>query len=121
MVALAGVLALLALLAYGLASEDSASTVDARGRPPAPDVALPPLDGGRDVALSSYEGKVVVLNFWASWCTPCRTETPLLERWHQRIEKRGGTVVGVDVLDIVSDAQAFVREFDVTYPQLRDG
>jgi cytochrome c biogenesis protein CcmG/thiol:disulfide interchange protein DsbE len=125
MVALAGVIALVALLAYGLASKGSSTNIDAQladgKRPAAPDISLQRLDGGPDVKLSSYRGKVVVLNFWASWCTPCRTETPLLQRWHKRMSDRGGTVVGVDVLDVESDARAFVREFELTYPQLRDG
>jgi cytochrome c biogenesis protein CcmG/thiol:disulfide interchange protein DsbE len=76
---------------------------------------------GTTVTNADLAGKPYVVNFWASWCGPCRTETPLLERWHKKIEKRGGTVVGVDVLDVVSDAQKFVDEYGVTYPQLRDG
>jgi thiol-disulfide isomerase/thioredoxin len=125
MVALAGVVALVALLAYGLASKGDQSTIDAQlragKRPAAPDVSLQQLDGGgANVKLASYKGKVVVLNFWASWCTPCRTETPLLERWHRKLSDSGATVVGVDVLDVEGDARGFIKEFKLTYPQLRD-
>jgi cytochrome c biogenesis protein CcmG/thiol:disulfide interchange protein DsbE len=72
-------------------------------------------------SLAGYRGRVVVLNYWASWCVPCRAEAPLLERWHRRIAPRGGTVLGVDALDAAPDAEAFVRTFHLTYPMLRDG
>jgi cytochrome c biogenesis protein CcmG/thiol:disulfide interchange protein DsbE len=62
----------------------------------------------------------VVLNFWASWCEPCRRESPLLERWHRRLVERGGTVLGVDVLDVSADARAFARRYGLSYPMLRD-
>ena len=117
--------ALVSLLAYGLASGEGATTLDdalQRGeRPPAPPLKLPPLDGdGPPQTLADYRGKVVVLNVWASWCTPCRDESPLLERWHKKIAPKGGTVLGVDVQDIDSDARKFIKEFGLTYPQLRD-
>ncbi|HEY6780640.1 MAG TPA: TlpA disulfide reductase family protein [Thermoleophilaceae bacterium] len=84
-------------------------------------MALPRLSGGpRKVDLASYRGKVVVLNYWASWCRPCREESPLLERWHQRISKQGGLVLGVNANDVDYKARAFIREYDLTYPQLRD-
>jgi len=118
------VVALVALLAYGLASKEGDSGIDqalARGeREPAPAVRLPRLEGGGQGSLASFRGRVVVLNFWASWCEPCRKESPLLERWHRRIAKRGGTVLGVDVLDVSSDARRFVREYGLSYPMLRD-
>ena len=61
-----------------------------------------------------------MLNYWASWCEPCRDESPLLERWHKRISKQNATVLGIDVLDVTGDAQDFIDKYDLTYPQLRD-
>jgi cytochrome c biogenesis protein CcmG, thiol:disulfide interchange protein DsbE len=116
--------ALLGLLAYGLSSNEPDRGIEdalARGeRTPAPRVELPRLAGEGRRSLADYRGQVVVLNFWASWCDPCRTESPLLERWHRRVARRGGTVLGVDVLDVSSDARAFVREYGLSYPMLRD-
>jgi len=117
-------LALIALLAYGLAQNEPDRGVDealARGeRSPAPEFELPKLGGGGSTSLADYRGQVVVLNFWASWCKPCREESPLLERWHRRIRDRGATVLGVDILDVTGRAQAFVDEFGLTYPMLKD-
>lgn len=118
------VLALFALLAYGLAQNEpdrSAEDALARGeREAAPSLELPTLDGDGRAALADYRGKVVVLNFWASWCEPCRDESPLLERWHRRMAGRGGSVLGVDVIDTTSDARAFIEEYGLTYPMLKD-
>jgi cytochrome c biogenesis protein CcmG/thiol:disulfide interchange protein DsbE len=119
------VLALVALLAYGLAANEPDRGVEeslARGeREPAPALELPRLSGGGTESLADYRGKVVVLNFWASWCKPCREESPLLDRWHERMKGRGGTVLGVDALDVTSDARDFVRHYELDYPMLRDG
>ena len=117
--------ALVALLAYGIAQNSPDRRVDralARGeRAPAPALKLPELGGGeRTISLADYRGRVVVLNFWASWCNPCKDESPLLERWHQRIKDRGGTVLGVDMLDVTGDAQDFIDEYKLTYPMLKD-
>jgi cytochrome c biogenesis protein CcmG/thiol:disulfide interchange protein DsbE len=124
LVALAGVLALLALLAYGIAQNGTSQSIDSQlaagKRPPAPDVSLPKLDGGGSVPLSSYRGKVVVLNFWASWCPPCKQEAPVLSRWQKRLSGAGGTIVGVDVLDVSSDAERFIAAHKLDFPHLRD-
>ena len=117
-------LALIALLAYGLAQNEPDRGVDealARGeRSPAPAFELPKLGGGGSESLADYRGQVVVLNFWASWCKPCRDESPLLERWHRRISKQDGTVLGVDMLDVTGPAQDFIDKYKLTYPMLKD-
>jgi cytochrome c biogenesis protein CcmG, thiol:disulfide interchange protein DsbE len=117
-------LGLIALLAYGLASNEPDRAVEeALGRgetEAAPDLELPKLGGGGNASLADYRGKVVVLNFWASWCEPCRAESPLLERWHRRMTAKDGTVLGVDMLDITEDAQEFIDEYDLSYPMLKD-
>jgi cytochrome c biogenesis protein CcmG/thiol:disulfide interchange protein DsbE len=128
LVALAAVLALLALLAYGIAENQPGQSIDSQlaagKRPSSPPVELPQLHGGGaggKVKLSSYRGKVVVLNYWASWCPPCLGEAPVLARWQPKLAASNGTIVGVDVLDVSSDAQRFVTDHKLDYPQLRDG
>ena len=120
----AGALALLALLAYGLAAAQPDRGLDIKlaggERVPAPPITLPRLDGRGQMSLADLKGRVVVLNYWASWCEPCRQESPLLERWHRRIGPRGGTVLGVDVLDVSGDAREFVEELGLSYPIVRD-
>jgi cytochrome c biogenesis protein CcmG/thiol:disulfide interchange protein DsbE len=119
------VVALVALLAYGLVSNKPDRGIEeALGqgeREQAPELVLPRLSGGGEESLEDYRGKVVVLNFWASWCEPCRDESPLLQRWHERLVKRGGTVLGVDAFDEIGRARAFVDRYGLTYPMLRDG
>jgi cytochrome c biogenesis protein CcmG, thiol:disulfide interchange protein DsbE len=121
---LCAALALIALLAYGLAQNEpdrEAEDALARGEPkPAPALELPRLDGDGRSSLADYRGKVVVLNFWASWCEPCRDESPLLDRWHRRIAGRGGTVLGVDGVDVSGDAEDFIDEYGLEYPMLKD-
>ena len=123
--ALIGVLALVGLLTYGLIQNEPDRGIDQAleggQRERAPAFELERLGGGGTQSLEDYRGKVVVLNFWGSWCTPCRDESPLLQRWHKRISEDGrATVLGVDAIDVTSDALDFVREYDLTYPMLKD-
>ena len=121
---LACLLALVALLAYGLIQNEPDRELEnalARGEAkPAPALELPTLEGDGRGSLADYRGEVVVLNFWASWCKPCREESPLLESWHRRMAGRGGTVLGVDVLDVTGDAQDFIDQYELSYPMLKD-
>ena len=122
LIVLTGVLALVALLGYGLASnktKESSTSSLLNKVAPTPD--LPKLEGGGKSSLAAYKGKVVLLNYWASWCEPCRQEAPLLQRWQPALEKGGGTVLGIDVLDVSGDARSFVGKYGLTYPILRDG
>ncbi len=91
----------------------------ARQGGPAPDFQLPLLGGGT-LSSQALKGSPVVINFWASWCIPCREEAPLLEATFKQYQARGVRFVGVDYNDLESDAQSFVKEFGITYPSVRD-
>src|ERR1035441_8769201 len=82
-------------------------------------VVLLLLFGAGRGSLASLRGKVVVLNFWASWCEPCQVEAPLLERAQSRLERSGATVLGVTYLDASPASQRFARHYHLTYPNLR--
>ncbi|HZQ65749.1 MAG TPA: TlpA disulfide reductase family protein [Gaiellaceae bacterium] len=78
------------------------------------------LDGRGELSLASFRGKPVVLNFWASWCNPCKTEAPALERTWRAYRSRGLVVLGVDYTDASSDARRFVTKRGLTFPIVRD-
>ena len=117
---------LIGLLVYGVSAQSASRTLDEqlaqREHPRAPDAqrSLPILGGHGKSALAALKGKVVVLNFWASWCEPCQVEAPLLERFEQPLAAHGGAVLGVTYLDAAPDSQSFVRHYHLSYLNLRD-
>jgi cytochrome c biogenesis protein CcmG, thiol:disulfide interchange protein DsbE len=87
---------------------------------PAPRFELPALDGRGTVSLAALRGQPVIVNFWASWCNPCRAEFPLLEKTLRAHRHEGLAVVGVTYQDIPSDSRAFVRKTHASWPQVVD-
>src|SRR4051795_7557863 len=119
--------ALVGLLVYGVVHGGDNTTLDdavKSGRfptAPAATLARPLLHGGQQRTLASYKGQVVVLNFWASWCEPCRTEAPILARTQRRLTAGHiGTILGATYNDAAEDSTKFEREFKISYPSLRD-
>jgi cytochrome c biogenesis protein CcmG/thiol:disulfide interchange protein DsbE len=121
--ALALVTGLFLLLVWKLASEEEgASRKLQRGEtPPAPAFTLDRLDRAGKLSLSAYRGRPIVLNFWASWCVPCKEEAPLLEAVWRRHRDEGLVVLGVDINDLRSDARRFARQNRMSYPLGFDG
>ena len=116
-----GVLALAALLALGLENRSPVTGRSGATRidKPAPPVNMP-LYGGGSMTAADYGDKPVVVNFWASWCGPCRQEAPIFERLSREYSERGVVFIGVNIQDAESDAEAYLREYDITYPNGRD-
>ncbi|MEO5575248.1 MAG: TlpA disulfide reductase family protein [Gaiellaceae bacterium] len=117
------VAALLGLLAWKLAQGESevTSELGRGGTPTAPQFALERLDGKGELSLRSLRGRPVVLNFWASWCGPCKDEAPVLEAAAKRWRGQDVAFVGVDVKDFRGDARDFLARYGVTYPNVYDG
>jgi peroxiredoxin len=78
------------------------------------------LIGGQPFRLSSTRGKVVVLNYWASWCVPCKTETPQFDLLYRDVKDQGVDFVGINTKDPKDDARAFIRNNEITFPVVYD-
>jgi cytochrome c biogenesis protein CcmG, thiol:disulfide interchange protein DsbE len=90
----------------------------------APDFTLPVVSGGpagNRISLSDYRGRVVVLDFWASWCGPCRAQAPILDRLAQDYEARGVSFIGINTGDEEANARAYLQTAGVSYPSVFDG
>lgn len=96
---------------------------DARPAPevghPAPGFSLPSVAGSR-LSLNFFRGKVVLVNFWATWCTPCRTEMPLLQAQYNKLHSRGFVVLGVDQQESRGDVRSFLHHLRISYPVVLD-
>jgi peroxiredoxin len=120
---LAGVVAVVWLIAArggaGHAQGEGVASGAVQQGKPAPDFALRDLEG-RTVHLSDFRGQPVIVNFWASWCTPCRDEVPHLVTTYQQHKADGLVVVGVDLQEDDATVRSFAREFGMDYPVLLD-
>lgn len=113
-----GALAVIGLLGFGLISkgDDALAVGEAL-----PANELPALEGSETGSIEDYRGQWVLVNVWASWCDPCRTEAPDIQRFYEQHKQDNFEVLGVDTQDASDEALAFVEEFGLTYPQLHDG
>ena len=125
---LAGVLAVVLVSGWGGSGNSGVTDVDgsasavvysAGHRPAAPEFTATTLTGSK-LSFSAYRGKVVVLNFWGSWCVPCREEASTLSQVAAQYQPSGVSFLGVDVRDTVASAEAFAHSFHITYPSVSD-
>ncbi len=113
-------LAVVGLLTYGLVKKGSSSLALGQMVPGAT-TSLPELDGKGTGSVADYRGRWVLVNVWASWCPPCQSESPDLERYYDANRGKDFTILGVDTNDLSTDGLKFVKSHDISYPQLHDG
>jgi cytochrome c biogenesis protein CcmG, thiol:disulfide interchange protein DsbE len=116
-VALAAVAGLLGLLVWRLTHQSHPPKIGG----PAPGFTLRRIGAPGTLDLAALRGKPVVLNFWASWCVPCKGEAKMLERAWRQYRAQGVVFLGIDYHDVTSDARTVLSHHDVTYPTVQDG
>jgi cytochrome c biogenesis protein CcmG/thiol:disulfide interchange protein DsbE len=109
-IAFALIIGLLAILGWRLVKVNSGQVSSGK----APDFTITSFEG-ETITLSELRGQVVIINFWASWCPPCREEAPYLEATWRKYKDQGVIFIGVDYVDTESKALAYIDEFDITY------
>jgi peroxiredoxin len=112
------VAALVAVFAWQQAHRTTHVIAAGKVNVPAPTFTLDRLGGGK-VSLASLRGKPVIVNFWATWCEPCKKESPELERTYRKYRDRGLVVLGLDVDDLTGDVHSFARRYGISYPLLQ--
>jgi thiol-disulfide isomerase/thioredoxin len=113
-------LALVAINGFGgqtRAAAPAAGVCDPNAKPANMNFTLKDI-GGKDVKLASFKGKVVLLNFWATWCGPCKVEIPWFNEFQQKYQDKGFVVLGISADDTVEQLQPFVAQYKMTYPVL---
>jgi len=110
---------LLLIVGGALAQHPGSGLTQMEGAPPAPGFELPDLDGEKH-HLSDYRGKVVIVNFWATWCPPCRAEMPSMQRAWQQLQKEGIQMLGIDVGEDEETIFQFLGDYPVEFPLLMD-
>lgn len=115
------IIALMGLMAWALSTKSPVTGLSGvtRVQQPVPEFTLSLLDEG-ELVLSEWIGRPIVINFWASWCSPCRDEAMGLERTWRLYKDRGALFVGINVQDTDKSAEDYVNEFGITYPNGRD-
>jgi len=114
-----GVMVLLALVAFQMRHNGPLAAAQVGAGEPAPDFTVQTFDG-QTVKLSDLHGKVVLVNFWASWCIPCSQEAPDLENTWRQYKDRGVVFVGVDYVDTETEARTYLTHFNISYPNGAD-
>lgn len=110
--------AIVALLVFGLVSKGNSRLAVGET---APSPELPKLEEPGSGSLKEYRGQWVLVNFWASWCIPCRDEAPALEQFQKEHGSKNFTILGIDTQDLSDDGTKFADQYELSYPQLHDG
>lgn len=115
-----GFVLLLFLIVISCSNPESTTTNKPVVPKPAQDFTLKDINGNNDIKLSSLKGKAVIINFWATWCYPCREEIPDLEKSYKENKDKGLVILGINIKEDNSKVSKFVKDYKITYPVLLD-